>query len=120
MKLLLPVIPALLLSCHETPAQAVTQAIDLTNAVCTVAQDVPNPDPSIVTLICTIAEGVEETVSVVVGELSADAGADAGGALPPVPAIAKVRLRQVRVEMPAASAPAFLASHRTRTADAGK
>lgn len=95
------------IGCHETPQAAVAQAIDLTNAACVVATDQPLGQPY-VDLVCTVAEGGEQLVSVVVGALAQDAGSDAG----PTPVVAKLKLKMVRVTLASTDVPAFLASHK--------
>jgi len=99
---LLTLLPLALLSCHETPQAAVAQAIDLTNAACALAPDSPVGQPY-VELVCTIAQGSEQLVSVILGA-STDAGVTTATASLPV--------TQLRIRVPAANAPAFLAAHK--------
>jgi hypothetical protein len=104
MKILAACLPLVLLSCHESPAAIAAQTIDLTNYACAVAADQPAGQPT-VDLICTLLEGGEQFVTVIVGAF-ADGGAAATAASIRVP------LKQVRITLPATQAPAFLAAHR--------
>jgi hypothetical protein len=93
----------LLPACHETPQAAIAQAIDLTNAICSLAPDSPVGQPY-VDLICSVTQSSEQLVSVIIGTTSGDAGA-------PTATTASVPVTQIRIRLPAASAQSFLAAH---------
>ena len=93
-------------ACSATPAQvqsATNTAIDLTNAICALAPDSPVGQPY-VEVLCTIAQGVEQTISVVLGEVSVDGGTTS--------ATMSVPVEQIRLRLPAPSAASFLAAHK--------
>jgi hypothetical protein len=90
--------------CHETPQAVIAQTIDLTNYACAVADGQPVGQPY-VELVCTILQGGEQLVSVIVGSAATpDGGVQS--------ATASVPLTQVRIRMPAAQVPTFLAAHK--------
>jgi hypothetical protein len=89
-------------ACHESLPTVVGQTIDLTNAVCSLAPDSPVGEPY-VEVVCAIAQGVEQVVSVAVGTLSSDASTTATMSVP---------VEQIRIRLPAPNAPAFLAAHK--------
>ena len=55
-------------------------------------------------MLCTIAQGVEQTISVVLGEVSVDGGTTS--------ATMSVPVEQIRLRLPAPSAASFLAAHK--------
>ena len=100
-----------LLSC--TPAQVAqaqtdtTQAIDLTNAVCTLAPDSP-VGQQYVDVVCSLAQAGEQLVNVVIGVAQTLEGS---GATTSSSAIARVPVEQIRFSIPTPSAAKFLAAH---------
>jgi hypothetical protein len=101
-----------------TPAQTAqaqvdtTTAIDLTNAICAVAADSPVGQP-FVDVVCTLAEGGEQLVSVVIGAVTAVEG-DGGtttAMTTTASTIARVPVRQIRFSIPTATSAKFLATH---------
>ena len=92
----------LLVGCHETPQAAIAQTIDLTNAACALASDQPAGQPY-VDVVCAIAQGGEQVVSVVIGDLSDGSTTAASMSVP---------VEQIRIRLPAPSADAFLAKHK--------
>lgn len=94
--------------CGATASQvqsATSTAIDLTNAVCSLAPSSPIGQPW-VEVVCTIAQGVEQTVSVLVGELESEAGPAAATKV-----TMSVPVQSITLQIPAPNAPAFLAAH---------
>jgi len=90
-KLLLAAFALMIAGCTQAQAQSADAfAIDLTNAICAPLEGQPAGQPY-VDVVCTLAQGVEQTVGGVVSVLST---------------------KTVQVRLPAAEAPAFLASHR--------
>jgi hypothetical protein len=81
----------------------VATSIDLTNAICSVAPDSPVGQPY-VELVCAIAQGVEQTVSIVVNAVD---GSDAGATT----ATMSVPVETIRIRIPAPQAAAFLKAH---------
>lgn len=94
-------------ACHETPQAAIAQAIDLTDAVCSVAPDSPVGQPW-VDVICQVAEGGESIVSVIINALDSDGGSTSTAAIVP--------METIRLRMPTEQAPAFLAQHKGKGA----
>lgn len=101
-----------------TPAQVAqagtdtSQAIDLTDAVCSLAPDSPVGQPY-VDVVCALAEGGEQLVSIVIGAIAAgesDGGAASMGAATTSTMI-RVPVRQIRVSIPNTVSAKFLASH---------
>lgn len=90
-----------------------TQAIDLTNAVCSLAENSPIAGPT-VDVICTLAEGGEQLVSVVVGSIETIEGDGGAGMRASTTAMMRVPVRQIRFSIPTASADKFLAAHRAK------
>jgi hypothetical protein len=99
-----------------TPAQVAqvqtdtSQAIDLTNAVCALAPDSPIGQP-LVSIICTLAEGAEQLVSVVIGAVGTIEGPGGTASLSSATAIARVPVKQIEFKIPAPAAAKFLAAH---------
>jgi hypothetical protein len=99
-----------------TPAQVAqaqtdtSQAIDLTNAVCALAPDSPIGQP-LVSIICTLAEGTEQLVSVVIGAVGTIEGPGGTASLNSATAIARVPVKQIEFKIPAPTAAKFLAAH---------
>jgi hypothetical protein len=97
-------------------AQATTdtgQAIDLTDAACIVAENQPLGQPY-VDLVCTLAEGGEQLVSVVIGAVGAaegDAGVTGMGAVSPS-ALMRVPVKQIRIRLPKATADRVMAKQK--------
>ena len=101
-------------------AQATTdtgQAIDLTDAACIVAENQPLGQPY-VDLVCTLAEGGEQLVSVVIGAVGAvegDGGVASMGATTSSPsALMRVPVKQIRIRLPKASADRIMANQASR------
>jgi hypothetical protein len=98
-----------------TPAQVATiqkdtgEAIDLTNAVCSLAPDTPIAG-TVVSVICTLVEGAEQLVSVVIGAIDT-LERDGGMTTVSTSAIARVPIKQIRFSMSSSIAPKFLAAH---------
>ena len=96
-----------------TPAQVAqaqtdtTQAIDLTNAVCTLAPDSP-VGQQYVDVVCSLAQAGEQLVNVVIGVAQTLEGS---GATTSSSAIARVPVEQIRFSIPTPSAAKFLAAH---------
>ncbi len=108
-RLLLPMLCLLLAGCSATPSQVqtgVNTTIDLTNAVCALAPDSPVGQPY-VDVICAVAQGVEQVVSVIVGAV--DPVSDAG-----TTATMSVPVEQIRIRLPAPTAARFLDLHKAR------
>lgn len=90
------------IACTTQQAQSADAvAIDLTNAVCAVAQDQPAGQPW-VDVVCTVAGGVEQGLGV---------------ALDGIPTAATLtsqapNIKTVRIRIPASTSAAFLAEHR--------
>lgn len=87
-------------ACHESPSVVTAQVIDLTNAVCSVVDGQPAGQPY-VELACQLAQVGEQVVQILVGATAGDAGV-----------AMSVPVTQVRIRLPASSAPAFLAAHK--------
>jgi hypothetical protein len=94
---------------HCTPAQGQqvknvdSQAIALTDAVCSLAPDAPPNIAPEVEIVCALATGGEQLVSIIANTL--DPGD--GGAVMAM----QVPMRSIRFRMKAADAPKFLADH---------
>jgi hypothetical protein len=96
-------------SCAQ-PAQNVANTttgtvIPLTNAVCSVAPDSPVGQPYI-DVICSLAQGAEQVVATIAQAIAAG-GADAATTTAPI--------MSVRLRIPQASAPGFLAAHKGKS-----
>ena len=109
---------ALAVACTDcTPAQVATaqtdtsQAIDLTNAVCTLAPDAPASSQSDVNLICTLGKVGEQLVSIVIGAIATaegDGGATASMTGTSTSTMIRVPVRQIIITVPKASAAKYL------------
>ena len=94
--------------CGATPQQvqsAVTTGIDLTNAVCSLAPTSPVGQPW-VEVACTIAQGIEQTVSVIVGDVTGEDGSFATTKV-----TMSVPVQSITLQIPTANRDAFLAAH---------
>ena len=94
--------------CGATPQQvqsAVTTGIDLTNAVCSLAPTSPVGQPW-VEVACTIAQGIEQTVSVIVGDVTGEDGSFAATKV-----TMSVPVQSITLQIPTANRDAFLAAH---------
>ena len=118
----LVLLPLALASVDCTPAQVAQattdtgQAIDLTDAACVVAENQPLGQPY-VDLVCTLAEGGEQLVSVVIGAVGAaegDGGAASMGAAASPSALMRVPVKQIRIRLPKATAERVMANQASR------
>ena len=106
---------SLALLCSCTPAQTAqvqqgdTSAIDLTNAVCSLAPDAPAQDQGTVDLVCTLAGVGEQLVNVVVGAIGAFEGDSGTTAAVTTSTLIRVPVKQIRITVPTAKANAILA-----------
>jgi hypothetical protein len=105
-----------------TPAQSAQAqtdtgtAIDLTNAVCALAPDAPQSDQTYVDVICTLLQGGEQLVSVVIGAVSTLEG-DGGTTTAmqtATSAVARVPIKQIRFTIQRSISANFLAAHAKR------
>ena len=111
---------ASVLMCTDcTPAQVAqantdtTQAIDLTDAVCSLAPDSPVGQPY-VDVICVLAEGGEQLVSVVVGAIGAVEGDGGTANMTSTSTLMRVPVKQIRFSIAVSSADKFLTAHRAK------